>query len=233
MNLRRAIALAIGGYLLGSVSFARFVGRRAGSGELVEGIDMVLPGGAEIEYRGVSATSVAVRSGPAWGIATGVLDAAKAFGPTLLAQRLWPDEPYHVVVATAVMVGHNYPLYHGFNGGRGQTPFYGSMLAIDPVSIPVTNAAGVLVGVGLFRELLAGYSLGMWFTIPWLLWRGRRPEALFAIVGNILFSVAILPEARAYLEKRRSGELGSISSWKEFFTSYPALASRRQSSPAP
>jgi glycerol-3-phosphate acyltransferase PlsY len=231
MNVRRAIALAIGGYLLGSVSFARLVGRRAGSGEL-EGIDMVLPGGAEIEYRGISATSVAVRSGPAWGITTGLLDAAKAFVPTLIAKRLWPDKPYHVVVAAAVMVGHNYPVYHRFKGGKGQTPFYGSLLAMDPVSIPVANVAGVLVGVGVLREMLAGYSLGMWFTIPWFLWRGRRPEVLFALLGNILFSVAMIPEAKAYLEKRRSGELGSVSSWKEFFTSYPALTTRRKSEPA-
>ena len=84
----------------------------------------------------------------------------------------------------------------------------------------------------LLREMLAGYSLGMWFTIPWFLWRGRRPETLFAVLGNILFSVAMIPEAKAYLEKRRSGELGSVSSWKEFFTSYPALTTRRQSDPA-
>lgn len=227
MGWGRAAALAVGGYLIGSVSFARIVGRRAGSGEL-ERIPMVLPGGAEIEYRGVTATSVAVRSGPAWGIATGLLDAGKAFVPTLLARRTWPGEPYDAVVATAVMVGHNYPIYHGFTGGKGQTPFYGSVLAMDPAAIPVANAAGVVVGVGLLREMLAGYTLGMWFTVPWFLWRGRRPEALFALIGNVLFTVAMIPESRDYIAKRRSGELASMSSWREFATSYPALTSRRR-----
>jgi glycerol-3-phosphate acyltransferase PlsY len=228
VNLRRAAALAIGGYLLGSISFARIVGRRAGSGEL-QGIEMDLPGGAQIEYRGVSATSVAVRSGPAWGIATSVLDMAKAFLPTLVTRRMWPGEPAYLVVAAAVMVGHNYPLYHGFRGGKGQTTFYGSLLAIDPVAIPVTNAAGVAVGVGVLREMLAGYTLGMWFTIPWFAWRRRRPEVLYALLANGLFTVAMIPESRAYLDKRRSGELGSMSSWREFLTSYPALTTRRRS----
>lgn len=227
MNLRRVAVLTVGGYLIGSLSFARIVGRRIGAGDL-ERIPMELPGGAEIEYRGVTATSIAVRSGPTWGIVTGLLDAGKAFVPTLAARRAWPDEPYHVVVATAVLVGHNYPAYHHFRGGKGQTPFYGSVLAIDPLAIPVANAAGALVGVGLLREMLAGYTLGMWFTVPWFLWRGRRPEALFALAANGLFTVAMIPESRDYLAKRRSGELGAISSWREFLTSYPAMAARRR-----
>lgn len=230
MNLRRAAVVAVGGYLIGSISFARLVGRRAGAGEL-EGIDMVLPGGAEIEYRAVSATSVAVRSGPAWGIVTGILDTAKAFVPTLVARRMWPDEPYHVVVGTAVMLGHNYPLYHGFKGGKGQTPFYGSVLAIDPVAIPVTSVAGTIIGIGVLREMLAAYTLGMWLTVPWFLWRRRTPEALFALVANVLFTIAMIPEARDYLEKRRSGEMESMSSWRDFFTSYPAVTSRRAAEP--
>ena len=51
----------IGGYLIGSLSFARAVGRHTGAGAL-ESIDVSLPGGSEIEYRGVSATSIAVVS---------------------------------------------------------------------------------------------------------------------------------------------------------------------------
>jgi glycerol-3-phosphate acyltransferase PlsY len=227
VNLRRAALLAVGGYLIGSISFARVVGKRTGAGEL-RGIDMALPGGAEIEYRGVSATSVAARSGPAWGITTGVLDTAKAFVPTLLATRKWPDEPCHVIVATAVMVGHNYPVYHRFQGGRGQTPFYGSVLAMDPLAIPATNATGAVIGVGLLRDMLAGYTLGMWLTIPWFLWRRRTPEALFALTGNVLYTIAMVPETKDYVAKRRSGELGSMSSAREFLTSYPGLTTYRR-----
>ena len=94
-----------------------------------------MPGGEELDYHGISATSVAIDAGPKWGIATGLLDTGKAYVPTLIAKRAWPDEPYHVVVATAVMVGHNFPIFHRFKGGRGQTPFYGSVLAMDPIAV--------------------------------------------------------------------------------------------------
>lgn len=231
MNWRRAAVLALGGYLIGSVSFARIVGRRAGSGDLEE-IAMPLPGGAEIDYRGVTATSVAARSGPVWGVVTGVLDASKAALPTLVARRLWPDDSSHLVVATGVLVGHNYPLYHGFRGGKGQTPFYGTVLAVDPLAVPAANAAAVLVGVGLLKEMLAAYTLGMWFTVPWFLWRGRRPEAAYALLANGLFTVAMIPEIRDYVALRRDGQLAAMSSWREFVTSYPALAARRRP-PAP
>lgn len=193
---------------------------------------MPLPGGAEIDYRGVTATSVAARSGPVWGVVTGVLDASKAALPTLVARRLWPGDSSHLVVATGVLVGHNYPLYHGFRGGKGQTPFYGTVLAVDPLAVPAANAAAVLVGVGLLKEMLAAYTLGMWFTVPWFLWRGRRPEAGYALLANGLFTVAMIPEIRDYVALRRDGQLAAMSSWREFVTSYPALAARRRP-PAP
>ena len=227
VRLGRAALVAAAGYLIGSISFARIVGSRVGAGTDLTRTDVVLPGGAEMEYRGVSATSVAVRSGPRWGIVTGVLDTLKAFVPTLLARRRWPDQPYHVAVATGVLVGHIYPLYHGFKGGKGQTPFYGSVLAVDPLAIPVTSAAGAVLGVGVLREMLAGYTLGMWLTIPWFAWRRMKPETLFAVIANVLFSIAMIPEARDYLAKRRSGELGSMGSWREFLTSYPAMTTPR------
>lgn len=222
-----ALAAALG-YLIGSISFARLVARLTGAAGDVTTTKVVLPGGAELDYQGVSATTVAVRSGPAWGVVTGVLDTLKAFVPTLIARRTWPHRPYHAIVATGVMAGHIYPLYHGFKGGKGQTPFYGSLLAIDPLSVPVTTVAGAGIGIGLIKEMLAGYTVGMWLTIPWFMWRGMKPETAFAVIANVLFSIAMIPETREYLDKRRKGELAEMGSWREFLKSYPALTTPRE-----
>lgn len=83
-----------------------------------------------------------------------MLDAAKSFVPVLATKRAFPDRKYHLLVALAVMVGHNYPVFHRFKGGRGQSPFFGSMLALDPLAVPVTTTAGTLVGLVVVRDMV-------------------------------------------------------------------------------
>ena len=161
----------------------------------------------------------------------GLLDMAKAFAPTLAVRRHWPNEPYHLVVAVGTVVGHNYPLYHRFRGGRGQTPMYGSLLAIDWPAIPVTTAAGALVGVVMLRDLFVGYTLGMWLVVPWFAWRGGRAEVLYALAVNALYAVATIPETKRYFALRRAGELERVPPWRELLTVHPAMRGRAERAP--
>ncbi len=227
MKLGRTAALAIGGYLIGSISFSRAVAKLAAPGGDVKETKFELPGGEELDYHGISATSVAIDAGPKWGIATGMLDTSKAYLPTWVAKRTWPDEPYHVVVATAVMVGHNFPIFHRFKGGRGQTPFYGSVLAMDPIAVPATNVAAIAIGAGILRDVFFAYTLGMSLTIPWFMWRKSNPELAFAVIGNALFIGASYRELLQYLELWRAGKVKRLESWQEFKESYPAMAKTR------
>ena len=121
------------------------------------------------------------------------------------------------------MTGHNWPVFHRFQGGRGQTPFYGGLAALDWVSIPATTAAGTFLGFVVIRDMLAAYSLGMWLTIPWALWRRRPADVGYTIAGNVLFSVAMVPEMKAYFALMRSGQLQSMGTLKDFIYSYPAM----------
>lgn len=228
MKLGRALGAAAAGYLLGSLSSGRLVASVAAPGEDVTSTTLDLPGGATLDYEGVSATSIAARSGPGWGMVTGSLDMAKAFIPTWYYRRRWPDGPYAAIAATAAMAGHNYPVYHGFKGGRGMAPFFGGMLALDPVGLPITNAAGIAVGVGAFRDVWAAYAGGMALTVPWFAWRRRPAETMYAIAANALFTFASRNELRTYIEKRRSGELGDLSSFREFARSYDTMTSAEQ-----
>ena len=223
MRVRYAVGAAIAGYLAGSFSFARVVGRFAAPDEDVTHTTLALPGGSTVEYEGASATSIAARRGPGWGMLTGSLDMAKAFIPTWYARRRWPDEPYAPIIAASVIAGHNYPLYHHFNGGRGMAPFYGGMLAIDPRSIPVTTIAGTAVGIGVFQDMFVSYTAGMFLTIPWFMWRRQPANVAYAIAANALFAVASRGEIRSYLSVRRSGELASLPSVKDFVRTYDTL----------
>ena len=228
MKLGRALGAAAAGYLLGSLSSGRLVAGVAAPGEDVTSTTLDLPGGATLDYEGVSATSIAARSGPGWGMVTGSLDMAKAFLPTWYCRRRWPHGPYAAIAATAAMAGHNYPVYHGFKGGRGMAPFFGGMLALDPIGLPVTNAAGIAIGVGVFRDVWAAYAGGMALTVPWFAWRRRPAETLYAVAANTLFTFASRNELRTYIEKRRSGELGDLSSFREFASSYDTMTSAEQ-----
>lgn len=232
MNVRRAAALAVGGYLIGSISFARLIGRTVAANADLSQNTLNLPGGATVDYGGVSATSIAIRGGPAWGVITGVLDMTKAFVPTLLVRRRWPDEPYHLVVAVASVVGHNYPVYHRFRGGRGQTPIYGSLLAVDWPALPITTTAGSAIGLLVFRDMYVAYWLGTWLLIPWFAWRAGPPEVAYATAANLLLAIAGIPETKSYFEKRRAGELQQVASWRELMTSHPAMRGNRNDAAA-
>lgn len=227
MNLLLAVAMAVGAYLIGSISFARLVGRRVVPDADLTSTDLELPGGATVAYGGVSATSIGARTGPKWGIVVGVGDMAKAFVPTLMTRLVWPDESYHLVVAVAVMVGHNYPIFYRFKGGRGQSPLYGGLLAVDWVALPVTTVVGVVVGLFVMRDMLVAYALGQWLLIPWFIWRGGAPEVAYAVIINLLYTVAMIPELGEYLQKRRAGELKQVGTWREFKTSHPAMGTGR------
>ena len=122
MNIGLAAGLAVAGYLVGAISFARLVGAKVAPGDDLSSTTLDLPGEATIDYGGVSATSIAVRGGPKWGVFTGVLDMAKAFLPVLITRLVWPDDTYYLVVAVATVVGHNYPVYYRFKGDAGRRP---------------------------------------------------------------------------------------------------------------
>ncbi len=227
MNAGLAFLLAAAGYLIGSISFARLVGKRVVPDADLGSTDLDLPGGATIEYSGVSATSIGARTGPKWGMVVGVGDMAKAFVPTLVVRLIWPDESYHLIVAVTVMLGHNYPVFHKFKGGRGQSPLYGGLLAVDWLALPVTTAIGIGVGLFILRDMLVAYSLGQWLLIPWFVLRAGPPEVAYAVAINLLYTIASVPEFRSYWRMRQAGELRQVSSWRDFRSAHPAMGTGR------
>jgi len=126
-------------------------------------------------------------------------DAAKAFIPVLALRMVFPDEPYALLCGVAVLVGHLWPVWHGFRGGGGNSSIMGMLLAIDPLALLVTHGAGVLAGrVVPIIAFVAGVAL----TIPWFAWRNGigSAEMWFAVAITVLY---IAPQVRAASEIRR------------------------------
>jgi glycerol-3-phosphate acyltransferase PlsY len=122
------------GYLVGSIPIGLIVGRVA------RGIDIREYGSGKI-----GATNVVRTAGIRWGVVAVLGDIAKGVAPVLIA-RLVSDDPY--VQATAGLcaaVGHDFPIFAGFHGGRGVATSYGAALAMSPISAAIVLPLGIAV----------------------------------------------------------------------------------------
>jgi glycerol-3-phosphate acyltransferase PlsY len=199
---------AVAGYLIGAVSSARIVSRIVAPGKAVaDETTLRLEGTDKTRRLGtVSASSVSIQHGSRAGFITYVLDVAKVAVPVALAWRAWPEWPYYLVVSVAAFVGHVWPVYYRFRGGRGLSAIYGSLLVIDWVGMLVTAIGGMLFGIVVARSVIVAYMAGVWFVLPWLWFRTRQPAyAIYACVLIALFTIAILPEVREWRRIARDG----------------------------
>jgi glycerol-3-phosphate acyltransferase PlsY len=158
------VLAAIAAYLLGSVSFAIVVSKV-----------MRLPDPRSYGSKNPGATNVLRTGSKAAAILTLIGDAAKGWLAVWLAFLYVPEAaPY---VALAVFLGHLFPLYHRFQGGKG-----------------VATAAGVLLGID-WRIGLG--TIGTWLTIAFFL----RYSSLAALVAAAFapFAVAVVLGVNAFL----------------------------------
>ncbi|MFN2227517.1 MAG: glycerol-3-phosphate acyltransferase [Anaerolineae bacterium] len=207
MNLPIALLAMVSGYLLGSISFARLVTRVFAPEQDISRIELEVPGSdARFESDAISATSVRLHLGARYGCLTSILDILKATVPAL-AFRLWqPEQPYYLLAAGLAAVGHIWPVYYRFRGGRGMSPIMGGMLVVDWPGVVVTNVLGLLSDLAIKSTLV---SSGVWLVlmIPWLWIRGYDwPELIYATAMCVLFWTSMIPEWREILRLRHEGQ---------------------------
>jgi glycerol-3-phosphate acyltransferase PlsY len=211
MNPSIALLAAAGGYLIGSVSFARLVVRAFAPGRELLGIEVEVPD-RDVTYRSgaVSATTVNLQLGPRYGCLTSLLDILKVAVPALALKLWWPGTVYYLVFAAAGTIGHNWPLYYRFRGGRGMSTILGGMLVVDWMGILFTTSISFAVGA-LLRSFYLANRLGILLMIPWLWFRHRDWRLVaYAVVVNVVNWIAVLPEAREMLRLRREGALNDF-----------------------
>ena len=199
------ILTAVVGYLIGSISFARLVFARLKPGEPLELIRTpTTDAQAELVSHAVGATNVMIAFGPRWGMLVSALDALKAFLPTLVLRLVFPEEPYYLVVAVAVLVGHLWPVWHRFSGGGGNSSIMGILLVISPVGLLITHAGGMVIG--RFAPMLS-FVGGIALTIPWFAVRNGiySLEVAFALTITILYVLAEVPESLQISKLNRQG----------------------------
>jgi glycerol-3-phosphate acyltransferase PlsY len=133
--------------------------------------------------------------------------------PALVFRLLYPGDPYpqpyYLISAACGMIGHVWPVYHRFKGGRGLSAVWGGMFVIDWIGVFVTSIVGMLLGLLVAREVYVAYMAGIWLLIPWL-WlrfRGSPAHLIYGVAVNVIFILASMSDIKQYLHDRKQGKI--------------------------
>jgi len=194
-----ALLLVVLGYLVGSVSFAVVVSRAFG-----------LPDPHEYGSKNPGATNVLRTGHRLAALLTLIGDAAKGFVAVVCARLVapWLGAPEWVVpiVGLAVFVGHLYPLFHRFRGGKGVATAGGIVLALYwPLGV-VLITVWLLMAFGFKISSLAALTTAVLLPIGLLYARGPGLEvAVGAVMAVLLFW-----RHRGNIRQLRSGQERTI-----------------------
>ena len=168
-------------YLLGSIPFGFLLVR------IFRGQDVRLTGSGNI-----GATNVA-RSSPALGALTLVLDALKGLAAVAVTRGLFPGEGKLAgLAAFFAILGHMFPLWLKFRGGKGVATALGSFALLAPKALLVALGIFIVV-VALFRHVSLGSILvvALFPVLAWLLHDyGDAPQVLILMAVASMFIVA-------------------------------------------
>ena len=148
------ILVAVLAYLLGSVPFGIVITRALGLGDL-----------RKIGSGNIGATNVLRTGNKGAALATLVLDAAKGGIAVLIARAMVGEDAAQLAGLTAFL-GHLYPVWLGFKGGKGVATFLGTLLALAwPVGLAVCATwlvTAILTRISSLSALVAAASSALW-----------------------------------------------------------------------
>jgi glycerol-3-phosphate acyltransferase PlsY len=197
---------ALAGYLIGSLSFARMVARVVAPGKDITRTEIYLPEhDMTVSSEAVSATVVQLHIGRKYGCLVGVLDILKVALPAWLLKLWQPEVPYFLIFAGFGTVGHNWPIYYRFQGGRGLSPITGGMLVMDWLGTLVTNTIGALSGFVIKNGFFSS-GMGMVLMLPWIWFRTHDSYYLaYTVAMNVIYWGSLRSEWKEYGRLRQAG----------------------------
>jgi glycerol-3-phosphate acyltransferase PlsY len=180
MNTYAYLITATIGYLLGAIPFGYLLVR------IFKGEDVRASGSGNI-----GATNVG-RKSPALGVATLVLDAAKGLAAVLVSRVLFGGPHQQLIMTTAALfavLGHLFPVWLKFRGGKGVATTLGAFILLTPKSILCMVVLFLMVAA-VFRYVSLG-SVAAAAAFPLLAWAVReyadsRQLVLFALVSALV-----------------------------------------------
>lgn len=186
--MEEVIAVALG-YLVGSVPFAFLLARR-------RGVDLRRVGSGNVGAANVLRTS----NVPNAALAV-CLDAAKGVLAVLVAQRLTGGPATPVAAGLASIIGHLYPAWLGFRGGKGVATAAGVFVVLAPVAVAMAGAVFALA-TGVTRYISVG-SMTAAVTLAVTAAAADIPPAV--AVGAAVAAVIVVHRHRGNLARLLAG----------------------------
>jgi glycerol-3-phosphate acyltransferase PlsY len=135
------------------------------------------------------------------GLFVGLIDVAKGSGAILIAQALNVSELWVFGSGFAALVGHNFPVFAGFKGGRGSATIIGIFLVLAPEAILVTLA---IIAIPFFttRKFMSALFIGFGL-LPLFVWllEGSLSLVRYVLVIDLFMLIRNLPSIKQVLSK--------------------------------
>ncbi len=194
MIIAKFAAVVILGYLLGSIPFGLLIGRRSAK------VDVRQYGSGK-----TGATNVLRTAGKKAAALVAIVDVSKGVMAVVFAGLIVRDDYLvvggfglgilvaQVLAALAAILGHNFPVFLKFKGGRGVATFFGGLIALCPVAA-IFGGGILLIGIGVTRYASIGSIAGVVGTytvlVPLTIFSGFPIEYLvYTLLGTIIIIV--------------------------------------------
>jgi glycerol-3-phosphate acyltransferase PlsY len=167
-----AAACIIASYLVGAIPFGLFFGKFFG------GVDVRTVGSGNI-----GATNVLRGAGKKAALMTLLSDALKGLVPVLLTAWIGNDDTITALSGIAAIIGHNFPVYLRFKGGKGVATSFGVVLAVAPwTGLVCLLTWAAAAAVWRFSSLSALIAFALYPLITFAYHGDSRPLSLLSLV---------------------------------------------------
>jgi glycerol-3-phosphate acyltransferase PlsY len=193
-----AIAIVIiAAYLLGSIPSAYIIGR------LVKGIDI-----RQVGSRNMGAMNTFYNVGIASGATVLAVDIGKGAAAVALAQWLSDSNMVMFFAGVTAVLGHNFPVWLGFKGGKGGAPLIGTLIFLMPWGIPIGLSIFLLLLLVIrFPTLSYGIALLCFPFIAWLIYH-RGDYVIYSSLMLLIPFVSYIPRIKEM--RTKGGSWGRV-----------------------
>jgi glycerol-3-phosphate acyltransferase PlsY len=182
--------IVVAGYLIGSIPFAYLLARRVG------GVDIRIVGSGN-----VGAANLVRVTGLAVGVTAALLDMAKGSAVILLAHRIGADETLKAATGLAAVVGHIYPVWLRFRGGKGVATACGVFAVLVPAATAI--AAALFVASAWITRYVSLGSIVATVALGPLAIATNAPQPVLVAIGAA--ATLILFRHRSNLARLQAG----------------------------
>jgi len=188
-----SILLIVFSYLLGSISFGYLIAKK------IKKVDI-----RKIGSGNTGATNISRILGFKFALAVLLLDVGKGLLAVLLARWLDSGSWTILLCAFAVILGHNWPVFFSFQGGRGAATTLGVFLGIIPLAALITFGIFIVV-ILVTRYVSLGSLIGAILIPVFLLYYRYPPEYfIFGLAVTALIIWRHIPNIKRLLQGKES-----------------------------